>query len=371
MTMLSQGFRAAACAALALVVLSGGAIAQDRAPANQPGLLDNLFSRGEPSTPPRNSRPRAQAQAVDADPADESELAMRIGRLENALRQLTGQIEQLQYRNQQLEQQLSRMQGGAPVAAQTPAAPPVQAAPPTYATPPASQPVGPTVRPGTSPTALPPAAGTGRRGDAFDPSQNPAAPGVPRSLGGGEVVAAAPPPQAEEPPIGAPGGRAAGAPLDLSTVSGGTAAPSAIRTIPTPGSQVATLPPTQSPKDQFDLAYGYVLHKDYALAEKAFRSFIEQYPNERLVPDAQYWLGETLFQRQRYQDAADVFLVVVRNHETSGKAPDALLRLGQSLHAIGQKEMACASLGEVERKFPRASAGVKRSVAAEQKRAHC
>ena len=144
-----------------------------------------------------------------------------------------------------------------------------------------------------------------------------------------------------------------------------------IRTIPTPGSQVATLPPTQSPKDQFDLAYGYVLHKDYALAEKAFRSFIEQYPNERLVPDAQYWLGETLFQRQRYQDAADVFLVVVRNHETSGKAPDALLRLGQSLHAIGQKEMACASLGEVERKFPRASAGVKRSVAAEQKRAHC
>ncbi len=63
--------------------------------------------------------------------------------------------------------------------------------------------------------------------------------------------------------------------------------------------------------------------------------------------------------------------MVVRNHEKAGKAPDALLRLGQSLAALGQKEMACASLGEVERKYPKASAGVKRGVAQEQKRASC
>ncbi|HEY1153057.1 MAG TPA: tol-pal system protein YbgF, partial [Pseudolabrys sp.] len=87
--------------------------------------------------------------------------------------------------------------------------------------------------------------------------------------------------------------------------------------------------------------------------------------------EAQYWLGESLFQRQRYQDAADSFLVVVRNHDKSAKAPDALLRLGQSLAAIGQKEMACASLNEVNRKYPRASASVKRGVEQEQKRAKC
>jgi hypothetical protein len=44
------------------------------------------------------------------------------------------------------------------------------------------------------------------------------------------------------------------------------------------------------------LAYGYVLHKDYSLAEQAFRDF-SKHPNERLVPDAQYWLGESLFSK--------------------------------------------------------------------------
>ena len=119
------------------------------------------------------------------------------------------------------------------------------------------------------------------------------------------------------------------------------------------------------------MAYGYVLHKDYALAEQAFRDFLRKYPDEQLVPDAQYWLGETLFQRQRYRDAAENFLAVSTKYEHSGKAPDALLRLGQSLAALHQKEAACATLAEVGRKFPRASASVKRGVAQEQKRAHC
>jgi tol-pal system protein YbgF len=137
------------------------------------------------------------------------------------------------------------------------------------------------------------------------------------------------------------------------------------------GAQLATLPPSRTPKDEYDLAYGYVLHKDYALAEKAFASFLKNNPSNELTPDAHYWLGESYFQRQKYQDAADAYLVVVRNYDKSDKAPESLLRLGQSLAALGQKEMACASLGEVSRKYPRASAGVKRGVTAEQKRAHC
>jgi tol-pal system protein YbgF len=137
------------------------------------------------------------------------------------------------------------------------------------------------------------------------------------------------------------------------------------------GAQLATLPPSATPKDEYDMAYGYVLHKDYALAEQAFRDFLRKYPDEKLVPDAQYWLGESLFQRQRYRDAAESFLAVSTKFEHAGKAPDALLRLGQSLAALNQKEAACATLAEVGRKFPRASGTVKRGVTQEQKRAHC
>jgi tol-pal system protein YbgF len=180
------------------------------------------------------------------------------------------------------------------------------------------------------------------------------------------------PPPAADPhdgQVGAPGGRGAGSPLDLANMS-----PPGQRG-PNPGPPnagvVATLPPSATPRDEYDLAYGYVLRKDYALAEDSFRNFLSKYPTDRLAGDATYWFGESLFQRQRYRDAAEAFLNVSTKYESSAKAPDALLRLGQSLAALGEKEAACASLGEVMRKFPRASAVVKQGVEREQKRVRC
>lgn len=311
------------------------------------------------------------AGSARAQDADSSDLVIRLERLQNQMRQLTGQIEQLQYRNQQLEQQMKRMQednefrfqqlgakGGSSGGAHPGGAP---AAAPQGGRP---APVAP-----------------GRRSDAFDPAQQPNAPGASQPLGGAVAGGGVPPIAAAEPdtPIGAPGGRDAGAPLDLATMAGRAAGgppPQGgvpFQTAPAPASATPgmTAPPSNTPKDEYDLAYGYVLRKDYALAEQTFRDFVKKYPNDRQTAEAQYWLGESLFQRQRYQDAADNFLVVVRNHDKSAKAPDALLRLGQSLAAIGQKEMACASLNEVGRKYPRASAGVKRGVEQEQKRVKC
>jgi tol-pal system protein YbgF len=140
---------------------------------------------------------------------------------------------------------------------------------------------------------------------------------------------------------------------------------------PTSAAPGMTAPPSNTPKDEYDLAYGYVLRKDYALAEQTFRDFVKKYPNDRMTSEAQYWLGESLFQRQRFRDAAEAFLNVSTKYESSAKAPDALLRLGQSLAALGEREAACASLAEVPRKFPRASASVKQGVEREQKRARC
>jgi tol-pal system protein YbgF len=294
--------------------------------------------------------------------------------MESALRQLTGSIEQLQFRNQQLEMQLKRLQEDSEYRFQ-------QLGSRGNATPGAV--------PQTAPQAAP-----GRRGDLFDPTQQPNAPGAPRTLGSGQTASAAP--AMPEGQVGAPGGRNAGAPLDLSSLSANAAAgpaaappsnpavapprqqpqlpaqvPPPSRNTVTPAPQLATLPPSAKPQDEYDLAYGYVLRKDYGLAEQAFNEFLRKHPNERLVPDAQYWLGESQFQQQRYSEAAKAFLVVLTKHERASKAPDSLLRLGQSLAALNKKEAACATLAEVGRKYPKASASVKRHVAEEQKRARC
>lgn len=323
------------------------------------------------------------AQSDDADPE------MRIERLENQLRQLTGQNEELQYRNRQLEERLRALEGGAQAApGQAPnvaAMPPAQIAP-TQITPgyrqqqPAAQPnyEQPQIAapaPIIQEQPAPGAPGTRRRGDAFDPNQNPNAPGAPRALGGG--------PQPLPAGAGA-GGRNPGEPLDLANTSpryqqgvppaAQPGYPPAQSGYPAPaagGAGLTTLPPSATPRDEFDLGIGYMQRKDYALAEQTMKNFAQKFPSDPLVGDAQYWLGESYFQRQQYRDSAEAFLAVTTKYEKSAKAPDALLRLGQSLAALKEKEAACAAFGEVGRKYPRASAGVKAAVDREQKRVKC
>jgi tol-pal system protein YbgF len=306
-----------------------------------------------------------------------SDILVRLDRLENQIRQLTGQIEQLQYRNQQLEALVRRMQEDASARPQAMAR-------------------GNTIPP---PASAPPLSG-GRR-DAFDPTQNPSAPGVPRALGqpgrtadtgepseypgrpAGSLPGGAPQIATNE-EVGAPGGRPAGAPLDLSTMSNAAVNDPSLtprgQTPPQPPSRTpgavgataaATMPPTQSPRDEYDLGYGYLLRKDYAQAEQSLRAFLQKYPNDRLAAEAQFWLGESMFQRQNYRDAASVFLDMSKKYESHPKAPNALLRLGESLAALHEHDLACATLGEVTRKYPHASNSVKQATEREQKRAGC
>jgi tol-pal system protein YbgF len=187
---------------------------------------------------------------------------------------------------------------------------------------------------------------------------------VPQALGGGQL-----PMQSGS---GAPTGRQPGEPMNLANTAGARYPQGGPPAAAAPGAGgLDTAPPTQSPRDEYDLGIGYMQRKDYALAEQTMRGFAQKYPADALVGDSQYWLGESFFQRQQYRDAAEVFLAVTTKYEKSGKAPDALLRLGQSLAALKEKEAACAAFGEVTRKYPRASAGVKAAVDREQKRVKC
>jgi tol-pal system protein YbgF len=406
----ARAVRSAAFVLLAVAPLGGGAWAQNES-SREPGRFESfkndvggafgrIFGGSE-----RVGDHQREARGGGGEPStvvaqmSASELTMRLDRMENQIRQLTGMVEQLQFRNQQLEQQVRRGQedadyrfqelGGRGGGAARPQRPP-----------PAAQPL-----PQQSPAGPP--AGPGRRSDVFDPNEAPNAPGAPQVLGAlppGRPSAPVASPQIveEEPQVGAPGGRQSGAPLDLSTLSDNAAndpdldpprappsviaaAPSAEpRMIPgalppppprnpnaTGGQPQIAMAPSQTPRDELALGQGFVQRKEYAAAEESLRAFLKKYPNDKLVSDAYYWLGESLYQRQRYRDAAESFLNISTKFESSGKAPDALLRLGQSLAALGEREAACATLGEVGRKYPRAAAGVKQSVEREQKRAKC
>jgi tol-pal system protein YbgF len=384
-SVMTRGLYAAALAAALCV--STAAAAQDGG-GSPLSVLDRMFGQRPQAPVPQGQ----QGQGQQTTGQDESlpDQVLRIERLEAQIRQMTGTIEQLQYRNQQLETQLRNLGG---TAGAQPGPPPAQQAPSAQmgqmgqGLPAVQQPRA--VQTGPAPaSSLPPAAVPGRRSDVFDPAQNPNAPGAPHTLGSlSSGGIAEPPPIIEaETPIGAPGGRGAGAPLDLSTLATGAAGsggepgyPQQGGALPAPpsrnlsatGAVASVAPPTDQPKDYYDLGYGYVLRKDYALAEQTFDSFLKKFPNDRRAADAQFWLGESLFQRQRYDAAAQSFLDLSTKYGTHAKAPDALLRLGQSLAALKQKEMACATFAEVGRKYPKASVNVKQGVEREQKRVQC
>jgi len=383
--MTSVNFRGLHAAALAAALCFSTAAAAQDGGSSPPWGFDRLFNR------PQAPVPQGRGQQAPGQEESAPDQVLRIERLENQLRQATGQIEQLQYRNQQLEAQIRAMGGtvsGTVTGAQ--GAQPGQPQPPQQAQLPMggqslpplqqSRPVGPAQ---TAPA--PPQAAPGRRSDVFDPSQNPNAPGAPHTLGSLSSSGAAEPPAVIEAdtPVGAPGGRNAGAPLDLSTMQAGQAGAEPGRVpqgaLPAPpsrnlsatGAVASAAPPTEQPKDYYDLGYGYILRKDYALAEQTFDAFLKRFPSDRRAPEAQFWLGESLFQRQRYDAAAQSFLDLSTKYGTHPKAPEALLRLGQSLAALKQKEMSCATFAEVMRKYPKAPASVKQGVEREQKRVQC
>lgn len=315
---------------------------------------------------------------------DASGLLLRVDRLENQMRSLNGQIEQMQFQNRRLEEQLKKFQqdvefrfqerGGAgqPQVAPRPNGQKRTDAgdmPPTVA-----QPAVLARDPMTSAT---PAATTPRkgRGDAFDPAAQPNAPGAPRNIGalsnpGAEVDPNAPmdlsrgaarPVAAASPPVANYPGVLPGVPGQAGT---------GVERV-TPGGTVIAGAPPATPQSDYEIAYGYLKAGQYETAEKGFSSFLQKSPRDRMVANAHFYLGESYFQRGRHREAAEQYLKVSTEHSKSAKAPEAMLRLGVSLNALGAKEQACATFGEITRKYPTASPTVRAGAERETKRAQC
>ncbi len=114
-----------------------------------------------------------------------------------------------------------------------------------------------------------------------------------------------------------------------------------------------------SAQDQYDNAFGLLRQANYSEAEKAFRLFIEKNPKDKLVDNAKYWLAETLYVRGQFADSALAFADAFQQNPQGSKAPDSLLKLAMSLAATNKNVDACTALGELKTKYANASATVR------------
>jgi tol-pal system protein YbgF len=295
----------------------------------------------------RQPTPPADIPGGAGDPEDAASLVVRINRLEEALRQANGRIEELENAQRRLEGQMQKFRqdvefrfgdrsNGAPPepdVAEAPLAPGQPGVPPRQ-----------------------------RRSDAFDPNSDPNAPGAPHPLGttspSAPLVHETAVPLVRETP-------AAGPPLDL-----GKAQPAAPATTgPTiVGSGVAML---DQPREQFNAALQAFQAGQYPEAEAGFKAFLTGNPAHRLTPDAIFYIGETYLQRSRPREAAEQYLKVTTDYSKSSRAPESMVRLGQTLAALGNSEQACATLSEFGKRYPSASASVKKLAERESAKDHC
>ena len=132
-----------------------------------------------------------------------------------------------------------------------------------------------------------------------------------------------------------------------------------------------TILPDGTPQEQYAFARSLLTRLDFEKAEEAFTEFLAANGEHQLAGNAQYWLGETYYVRQKFADAATAFVDGFQQFPTGNKAPDNLLKLGMSLAQLGQKEDACATLRELLIRFTDAEERIMRRAEQEQARIGC
>jgi tol-pal system protein YbgF len=289
----------------------------------------NPFNR---QTPPADTQGDANQAA---------ELVLRVNQLEEELRHANGRIEELENAEHRLETELQKFRQDVEFrfgdhSDGAPRQPDVAEAPQSPA-----EPAAP-ARP--------------KKSDAFDPDADPNAPGAPRPLGTTSPSA----PLVREAPQAS-----AGQPLEF-----GKAPPAALPASgPTiVGSGVAML---DQPRDQFNAALQAFQAGQYPEAEAGFKAFLAANPSHRLSADAIFYIGETYLQRSRPREAAEQYLKVTTDYSKSSRAPESMVRLGQTLAALGNNEQACATLTEFGKRYPAASSSVKKLAERESAKDHC
>jgi tol-pal system protein YbgF len=309
---------------LAACILAGQAAAQDR---NTQVLLERVerleralndmsrqVYRGEP---PRAAVPGAPSAIPPADGAGYAQLEARLVQNEEQLRRLTGQLEEIDFRLRRMTERLDKLVTDIDFRLKE-----------------AEQ--------GRGGAAAAPAPGNLSGGiasapPATEPQQGPTPVVPPGLIVGPQPVAPAPPPAAAPPATAAAGVRL----------------------------------PDGSVKEQYDYAYGLLRKASFPEAEQAFREFLKRNPNDKLAANAHYWLGETHYVRNQYDQAALAFVEGYKKFPEGAKASDTLYKLGLTLHRLNQKQEACATFAELLRRFPDADARMKERAEAERKELAC
>ncbi len=110
--------------------------------------------------------------------------------------------------------------------------------------------------------------------------------------------------------------------------------------------------PGGSDRDNYQAAFELLKEQRYEQAALAFQQFLISYPDSQLADNAQYWLAESYYVTDQFENALKEFQVVINKHPRSRKVPDALLKIGYANYELERWDAARTSLGMVQSEYP-------------------
>jgi len=122
------------------------------------------------------------------------------------------------------------------------------------------------------------------------------------------------------------------------------------------------LPPGQLPvpggseRDNYQVAFELVKEERYELAANAFQQFLVTFPDSDLADNAQYWLAESFYASNQFEQALADFAIVINDYPRSRKVPDALLKMGYCNYSLKRWDAARSTLTRVQADYPETTA---------------
>ena len=153
-----------------------------------------------------------------------------------------------------------------------------------------------------------------------------------------------------------PAGPAAAAPSAAlaSAATSGAVPASAAPGASAPGS--APVSGSAPPRELYSQAYADYARGNYDIAIQGFQEYIKNYPNTDFTDNAQYWIGESLYGKQRYPDAIEAWNLLLRDYPASDKLPDARIKKGMALEKLGRRSQALLEYRYVVDHYPNSQA---------------
>ena len=114
--------------------------------------------------------------------------------------------------------------------------------------------------------------------------------------------------------------------------------------------------PGGSDRENYQVALELLREQRYDQSAASFRQFLVAFPNSELAGNAQYWLAESYYASNKFEQALKDFSVVIDKYPRSSKVPDALLKTGYCNYSLKRWGAAREALTRVQSDYPTTTA---------------